>query len=129
MLVSRLDQNGVFLEAVEYEFSDGVMVLPKGYSFSLPPEIPSGHYAILQGDWKIIEGSPYGAPESNEDAPSLIDFRIRRNELLSESDWTQLADAPLTAEQKSAWATYRQALRDIPQSEGYPDSFIWPNRP
>jgi len=33
---------------------------------------------------------------------------------LRECDWTQFADSPLTVEQKQAWATYRQALRDLP---------------
>jgi len=41
-------------------------------------------------------------------------FRGRRNELLAESDWTQLPDAQLSAEQKAQWAAYRQALRDYP---------------
>ena len=40
-----------------------------------------------------------------------------RNFLLMDSDWTQLADAPLTAEQKTLWQTYRQKLRDIPQDQ------------
>ena len=34
-----------------------------------------------------------------------------------DSDWTQLGDAPLTAEQKTLWQTYRQKLRDIPQDQ------------
>lgn len=41
-------------------------------------------------------------------------FRKRRSALLAESDWTQLPDAPLTAEQKAEWAAYRQQLRDFP---------------
>ena len=40
-----------------------------------------------------------------------------RNFLLMDSDWTQLGDAPLTAEQKTQWQTYRQKLRDIPQDQ------------
>ena len=38
-------------------------------------------------------------------------MRYQRNRLLTESDWTQVADAPVDRE---AWATYRQALRDFP---------------
>ena len=38
-------------------------------------------------------------------------MRIQRDRLLVESDWTQVADAPVNRE---AWATYRQALRDFP---------------
>jgi len=46
--------------------------------------------------------------------------------LLKESDWTQVADAPVD---QSAWADYRQALRDVPQQEGFPQEVVWPNPP
>ena len=56
----------------------------------------------------------------------------KRNALLAESDWTQFADSPLTDKKKAEWATYRQALRDLPQQ--YPDAIsnddiIWPTKP
>lgn len=53
----------------------------------------------------------------------------RRDTLLAGSDWTQLADVPLTATKKAQWATYRQALRDIPSQPGYPGSVTWPTPP
>ena len=53
----------------------------------------------------------------------------QRDILLADSDWTQLADAPLTATKKAQWATYRQALRDIPSQPGYPGSVTWPTKP
>ena len=40
-----------------------------------------------------------------------------RNFLLLDSDWTQLGDAPISAEEKAKWVTYRQKLRDIPQDQ------------
>ena len=43
-------------------------------------------------------------------------LREVRNKFLQDSDWTQLPDAPLTQLQKSAWAIYRQILRDLPNS-------------
>ena len=43
----------------------------------------------------------------------------KRNALLAESDWTQFADSPLNESKKAEWATYRQALRDLPQN--FPD--------
>ena len=65
--------------------------------------------------------------------------RDRRNKLLAESDWTQMADSPLTDEAKSSWATYRQALRDITSHANFPnlnsgDQFDgtgsdWPSKP
>lgn len=43
--------------------------------------------------------------------------RAERNAKLEASDWTQVADAPVD---KAAWATYRQALRDISSQAGFP---------
>tara|TARA_B100000073_G_scaffold231741_1_gene193578 strand:+ start:2743 stop:3024 length:282 start_codon:yes stop_codon:yes gene_type:complete len=45
----------------------------------------------------------------------------RRNQLLTDSDWTSLTDNQLTDEQKAEAITYRQALRDLPEQEGFPD--------
>jgi hypothetical protein len=53
----------------------------------------------------------------------------RRNSLLEQSDWTQLPDVPLSSEQKAAWASYRQALRDITDQPGFPDNINWPVAP
>lgn len=53
----------------------------------------------------------------------------RRVKLLVASDWTQIPNGPLTTEQQQAWATYRQALRDITQQEGYPLNIVWPTAP
>jgi len=41
-------------------------------------------------------------------------IRLRRQGLLSESDWTVMPDSPLTTAKKNQWKTYRQALRDLP---------------
>jgi hypothetical protein len=54
---------------------------------------------------------------------------IKRNAELQESDWTQLPDVPLTVEQVSAWAVYRQALRDLPAQPGWPANINWPVQP
>ena len=42
---------------------------------------------------------------------------LMRNFLLMDSDWTQVGDAPISAEEKAKWVTYRQKLRDIPQEQ------------
>lgn len=52
-------------------------------------------------------------------------IRAERNKLLVESDWTQLPDAPVDA---AAWATYRQALRDV-TDQANPFAIIWPQGP
>jgi len=56
-------------------------------------------------------------------------LRIERNHLLAETDWTQLPDSPLTEEVKSSYTSYRQALRDLPQTTQDPASPIWPEVP
>lgn len=52
-----------------------------------------------------------------------------RNWLLSQCDWTQLADAPISEEQKTTWQTYRQSLRDLPESFTSVESIEWPVMP
>tara|TARA_R110000868_G_scaffold163273_1_gene395434 strand:- start:256 stop:531 length:276 start_codon:yes stop_codon:yes gene_type:complete len=46
----------------------------------------------------------------------IVRVRVKRDALLSQTDWTQLVDSPLTAEKKTEWATYRQRLRDLPST-------------
>ena len=54
------------------------------------------------------------------------EVRTERDTLLTASDWTQVADAPVD---QTAWATYRQSLRDVPTQEGFPDNITWPTPP
>jgi hypothetical protein len=54
---------------------------------------------------------------------------LRRNRLLIISDYTQLGDSTLREDQKEAFASYRQLLRDIPQQPNFPTKIIWPNEP
>jgi len=53
-------------------------------------------------------------------------LRSQRDALLSQSDWTQVPDAPVN---QTAWAEYRQALRDLPQQAGFPTKITWPQKP
>lgn len=46
----------------------------------------------------------------------LEDMITERNKQLTASDWTQMPDSPITDEQKQLWQTYRQALRDFPNT-------------
>lgn len=51
------------------------------------------------------------------------------NDELRASDWTMLADAPLTVSQKQSWIEYRRWLRDIKVQRGFPENVQWPNKP
>lgn len=55
------------------------------------------------------------------------EIRSERNRLLTQSDWTQLPDVPESIRQN--WTVYRQALRDIPQQSGFPETVVWPTPP
>jgi len=59
-------------------------------------------------------------------------LRTKRKADLMSCDWTQTTDAPLTDSKKAEWATYRQQLRDMPET--YPNvtdknNVTWPNKP
>lgn len=58
-----------------------------------------------------------------------IILRNHRDALLMMSDRRMLWDSPLTEEQKQAWATYRQALRDLPANTTDPANPTWPTKP
>lgn len=94
-----------------YDFATGEIV-------KMPPK-PEGYYK-----WDYATHSwilDYDA--------AAADVTAKRDKLLLDSDWTQLPDVPLTEEQKAAWASYRQELRDIPQQSGYPFNVIYPTQP
>jgi hypothetical protein len=63
-----------------------------------------------------------------DDAGKLFYIKEFRNNLLKESDWTAIPDAN-PKPSKEAWLTYRQALRDLPQTFKDPSEVIWPTKP
>jgi hypothetical protein len=67
--------------------------------------------------------------EQEKYADAIQNTEAIRIDLLYKSDWTQIPNNPLTAEQQAAWATYRQELRDIPEQSGYPLNVVWPIAP
>ena len=80
--------------------------------------------AAVAGEYgEIAEFVPY--------VPSIEELeaqaREQRDVLLAASDWTQLPDVPEAT--REAWAVYRQALRDVPQQDGFPENIDWPAKP
>ena len=60
----------------------------------------------------------------------LTPIRNERAARLASSDWTDLPNAPLTAEKAAEWQTYRQELRDYPaQSDRVSTLPDWPTPP
>ena len=73
--------------------------------------------------------TPAGAAPSDSGFDHDAYLRLQRNVKLSESDWTQGNDTPLGSSKKTEWATYRQALRDLPANTSDPKNPTWPSEP
>lgn len=80
--------------------------------------------AEVQEVWNW-DGEKAIAPEPVDLMPEI---RAKRNQLLLESDWTQLPDTHLSTAQKTAWLSYRQQLRDFPETCD-PTNPVWPIPP
>jgi len=65
------------------------------------------------------------AYQAGLDADAAAAVRSRRDVLLAETDWIGLSDVTMSSD----WATYRQALRDVPSQSGFPHDITWPEKP
>ena len=95
----------------------------------------------IDGQWftKFVAGPVFTDIEGGEtateqetayragiDAKAADAVRAGRNKKLADTDWTQLADSNANA---TTWGTYRQALRDLPTTDGFPHNVTWPIEP
>lgn len=84
-----------------------------------------GHYSDLE--YLIVEGEPQKLPNKQVVGYDYWElFRVERNLKLSNTDWTQVEDAPVN---KALWAEYRQKLRDLPSVTVDPQNPEWPLPP
>ena len=74
--------------------------------------------------WLVSDASPAEVSERMYNKARAV--RVKRNDMLTDSDGTQIADAPVN---QAAWAGYRQALRDISGQPGFPWTITWPEAP
>jgi hypothetical protein len=116
-------------------------VVSRGYAFyqdSIRPEHeiyevvePSAPVQVSDDLWE----KGWSVRQMTDDEISDVDnglassARDSRNQLLSTSDWTQFNDSPLSEADKESWATYRNALRDVPAQAGFPWDIDWPELP
>ncbi len=120
MLVSIQISTGRVIE-MQSHATAGTLVNNAVNSGYLPEdvlEIETNNYQV--GD--VWNGSAF-VESFAERAKSV---RQSRDEKLKDCDWTQVADAPVD---KAAWATYRQALRDVTTQTGFPWTITWPEMP
>ena len=76
--------------------------------------------SLIDGAWTEV-----WTESQRESAVAAKNIRDQRNQLLAETDWTQLSDSSVA----STWTTYRQELRDVPAQDGFPYSVTWPTKP
>lgn len=111
--------------------------MPEGYVMVgvIPMPIPGANKKVIPGQpiqqngkwvqsWDVLDMD--AAEIAERDSLKAKEVRAQRDRLLAESDWTQVADAPVD---KAAWANYRQALRDITEQAGFPLEVQWPRMP
>ena len=99
---------------------------------------PGAEWSLNNNDYATLawysEGEPPTQAECDDAWPAIESnrkwaaVRAERDRRLADCDWTQVPDAPLTVTDREGWADYRQALRDIPQTQADPDSIVWPER-
>tara|TARA_R100001509_G_C4869443_1_gene216176 strand:+ start:1495 stop:1902 length:408 start_codon:yes stop_codon:yes gene_type:complete len=86
----------------------------------------------LATHYKIVNGAAVTVGVSKLREQAISEMKAERRDRLYESDWTQGEDSPLSTEKKAEWATYRQALRDLPDSHTNIiniDDVVWPEEP
>ena len=88
--------------------------------------------SVIEGNYNVQEYKIIGGEAVAQTVSIWPGVRELRDNLLSQSDWTQLSDSPLTDSKKTEWATYRQTLRDIPSSQSSvtdKSNITWPTEP
>ena len=111
--------------AIEYTF-DG-----RANELHLHDPCIEGEYSAKE--YTIVDGSAVRRSQSDIDQVDIdrawIELRNRRNGYLSDCDWTQAVDAPLTDAEKQSWRDYRSALRSLPANTTDPRNPTWPSKP
>jgi hypothetical protein len=102
-----------------YDQSNTVVYIDSG---PLYQSIINGQHGAI-GEPIII--STEAEPLTDDELASIA--KEKRQRLLLETDWTQLADVSQAT--KDLFAPYRQALRDVPQQSGFPQTIDWPVKP
>ncbi len=106
--------------------------------YSTTTATPIDEVGLQEGE-SIIEGSYPSNEFVITDGSAVVRtdnilqiVRDLSSSLLTESDWTQATDSPLSGSKKAEWATYRQALRDMPanaDSWATIEDITWPSKP
>ena len=109
----------------EFNHPEGTTVVGIGSTYFTGP---SGSCTVHAG-WKYTTESGFFNPNLPTNSDLFKTLRETRDVLLNQSDWTRMDDNQLSSDKKAEWATYRQALRDLPTASGWPRTHTWPTEP
>lgn len=102
--LQRVEYDGILL--INNQWTESWSIHPR---FDDPVEQAAWEAEVLDAQWTMV--------------------KTERNRLLAETDYTDLPNTPITAECRANFITYRQALRDITQTQTDPYNIIWPTVP
>jgi|DEB0MinimDraft_6_1074348.scaffolds.fasta_scaffold04774_11 hypothetical protein len=105
--------------------ASGTPTAPSGYGY-LPCTYDLSElykYEVVSG---VIQLKPQPEIDTIEETEAWFKLRVKRDQILAQCDWTQVPDAPVN---QTEWATYRQALRDLPANTTDPANPTWPTQP
>jgi hypothetical protein len=92
-------------------------------SVTIARDVPADY--VAEAPWVVLSADELAEHERL----AMPHVRRERDERLTASDWTQMADSPLSESHRAAWATYRQALRDLPSVYSGEGPIPWPQEP
>jgi hypothetical protein len=116
--------SGGFVNGVEYANVLPVDVPQVPYTQNFAEGVPALISGVWTQTWVVTDATPEQISERTDNKSNMV--RLDRNSRLTACDWTQLPDVSIDA---SAWAEYRQDLRDITNQAGFPWDVEWPLTP
>jgi len=114
---------GFYVDSVHSTMPDDVFPISEQLHEDLLAGQAAGKVITLLGVANVGLTDPV-VPEKTWD-----DIRDKRDELLTQSDWTQTSDNALSEDMKEEWRVYRKTLRDIPSTFAKPSLVVWPAIP
>ena len=106
----------------QFTAAGSIAALVDGVQMSIPADAGNRHYSAMveQG----ITPSEYVEP-----APTEEQVRAERDSILATAVDPLVSNplrwSELTAAKQAEWTTYRQALLDVPQQAGFPNTVTW----
>jgi hypothetical protein len=129
-IYDRFDSDAVFegaqaIGGTVYQYSqrDGIEQQSDGKWYTkhiLAPVFTDGETTAIEQE------AAYKAMKDTEQAKSV---RTSRDTLLTECDWVAVKAFETGSSVSAQWATYRQALRDVPAQAGFPWTITYPDKP